>query len=140
MSSSVEPGGSSSLPVTRPNVSQVPDVSQAKGGAKPVVSQGNKAVQTAKRSALPPSLGVLPELHGRGFRRGAMIGANFRSAVEALWANRLRSLLTALGIFIGVAAVITAFTLTQGASAAINERITGLGTNLIIIFPGEASR
>jgi len=69
-----------------------------------------------------------------------MLGANFGSALEALWANRMRSLLTALGIFIGVAAVITAFTLTQGASAAINDRINGLGTNLIIIFPGEASK
>ena len=137
MSSSVQPGGSSSLPVKRPDVSQVPDVSQAKDTAKQaVVSQGNKAVQTAKRSALPPSLGVLPELHGRGFRRGAMIGANFGSAVEALWANRLRSLLTALGIFIGVAAVIAALTLTQGAGALINSRISGLGTNALTILPG----
>lgn len=87
-----------------------------------------------------PSTYRIPELRGRGFRRGLMIGANFSSALEALWANRMRSLLTALGIFIGVAAVITAFTLTQGASAAINDRINGLGTNLIIIFPGEASR
>ena len=36
------------------------------------------------------------------YKRGNMIGASFGSALEALWANRLRSLLTALGIFIGV--------------------------------------
>jgi len=65
-----------------------------------------------------------------------MIGANFGSAVEALWANRLRSLLTALGIFIGVAAVIAALTLTQGAGALINSRISGLGTNALTILPG----
>ena len=105
----------------------------------PPTPPAKQPVGTHTGNALPSTY-TIPELRGRGFRRGTMIGANFSSALEALWANRLRSLLTALGIFIGVAAVITAFTLTQGASAAINERITGLGTNLIIIFPGEASR
>lgn len=68
-----------------------------------------------------------------------MIWANFGSALEALSANRLRSLLTTLGIFIGVAAVIAALTLTQGASASINARISALGTNTITIFPGTSN-
>jgi putative ABC transport system permease protein len=59
--------------------------------------------------------------------------------LEALWANRLRSLLTGLGIFIGVAAVIAALTLTQGASAGINSRIASLGTNSISVFNGSAN-
>ena len=42
------------------------------------------------------------------------LAASFGSAVEALWANRMRSFLTILGIFIGVAAVIAALTLTGG--------------------------
>ncbi len=105
----------------------------------PPTPPAKQSVGTHNGNALPSTY-TIPELRGRGFRRGMMLGANFGSALEALWANRMRSLLTALGIFIGVAAVITAFTLTQGASAAINDRITGLGTNLIIIFPGEASR
>ncbi len=86
-----------------------------------------------------PARVVLPQPHGRGFKRGSMIGANFGSALEALWANRLRSLLTALGIFIGVAAVIAALTLTQGAGALINSRISGLGTNALTLLPGAAS-
>src|SRR5260370_8800490 len=105
----------------------------------PPTPPAKQPVGTHNGNALPSTY-TIPELGGRGFRRGMMLGANFGSALEALWANRMRSLLTALGIFIGVAAVITAFTLTQGASAAINDRITALGTNLIIIFPGEASR
>lgn len=68
-----------------------------------------------------------------------MIGSNFGSAVEALWINRMRSLLTALGIFIGVAAVVAALTLTQGASGAITSRITSLGSNTITISPGAAT-
>ena len=69
-----------------------------------------------------------------GRRHGG--SANFSSALEALWANRLRSLLTALGVIVGVAAVIGAVTLTQGTSALINSRVTGLGTNTLTIIPG----
>ena len=76
---------------------------------------------------------------GQGVKRGNAIGASFGSALEALWANRLRSLLTGLGIFIGVAAVIAALTLTQGASASINSRISSLGTNSITISNGAAT-
>ena len=68
-----------------------------------------------------------------------MIGANFGSALEALWANRLRSLLTGLGIFIGVAAVIAALTLTQGVGAAINNRISSVGVNTIFLRNGTAN-
>ena len=69
-------------------------------------------------------------------RRRNSLGANLGSALEALSVNRLRSLLTALGVIVGVAAVIGAVTLTQGTSASINSRFTGLGTNTITISPG----
>ena len=76
---------------------------------------------------------------GRGRGRGNAIGANLRGALEALWANRLRSLLTALGVIVGVAAVIGAITLTAGTSALINQRVTGLGTNTLTVTPGALS-
>ncbi len=65
-----------------------------------------------------------------------MLGANFSSALDALWANRLRSLLTTLGVVIGVAAVIAVVTLTQGATTLLNQQLANLGTNTLIIFPG----
>ncbi len=68
-----------------------------------------------------------------------MIGANFVIALEALWLNKLRSLLTGLGIFIGVAAVIAALTLTQGAGAFITENIASLGLNVITVIPGAST-
>jgi putative ABC transport system permease protein len=68
-----------------------------------------------------------------------MIGANFILALEALWSNKLRSLLTGLGIFIGVAAVIAALTLTQGAGAFITGNIASLGTNVITVIPGAST-
>jgi hypothetical protein len=47
-------------------------------------------------------------------RRGLNINASLSSALEALWSNRLRSLLTILGVIVGVAAVIVAVTITEG--------------------------
>src|SRR5436305_7957336 len=83
----------------------------------------------------------MQELYALKQKRGAppfsKLGASFGSAIEAIWSNRLRSLLTTLGIFIGVAAVIAAFTLTQGVNGYIANIIASLGTNTIIVFPGS---
>src|SRR5438270_13858590 len=57
---------------------------------------------------------LLQELRTRGDDQGSLIGARLGSAVEAVWANRLRSLLPILGIVIGIAAVLGALTLAQG--------------------------
>ncbi len=83
---------------------------------------------------------LLVELRVRKSGRGtvSMLGANFESAVEALWVNRARSFLTALGIFIGVAAVIAALTLTQGVTAQIDNQIGGLG-NTVMVRPGASA-
>lgn len=60
----------------------------------------------------------------------------FLVALGALTANKLRSLLTMLGIIIGVAAVIVMTALGEGAQAQIQQQIASLGTNIIIIVPG----
>ena len=61
-----------------------------------------------------------------------------RLAVGGLTANRLRSALTMLGILIGVAAVIVLVAVGSGASAAVQQQIQGLGSNLLIIFSSNA--
>src|SRR3979490_2892521 len=58
------------------------------------------------------------------------------SALAALRANKGRSILTTLGIIIGVAAVIAIVALGQGATASVARRLAGLGTNLLTIQPG----
>jgi putative ABC transport system permease protein len=60
-------------------------------------------------------------------------------AVRGVRANRLRSLLTMLGIMIGVAAVILLVALGNGTSARLNEQIESLGTNLIGVFQARGS-
>src|SRR5581483_8182425 len=66
-----------------------------------------------------------------------LLGEILRVALSALRANKLRSVLTMLGIVIGVAAVIAMVALGRGAQNAVNERIAALGTTLLTIRPGQ---
>ena len=61
-------------------------------------------------------------------------------ALKALRKNKLRSLLTVLGVVIGVCAVITLVNLGSGAQISIQKAISGLGTNLLVIFPGSVTQ
>jgi putative ABC transport system permease protein len=69
-----------------------------------------------------------------------LIGEIINVALGALRANKLRSLLTMLGIVIGVAAVIAMIALGRGAQQAVNERIQALGTTLLTVMPGQQMR
>jgi putative ABC transport system permease protein len=62
-----------------------------------------------------------------------------RTGLEAVRSHRLRSVLTMLGILIGIAAVILTVGFGEGASAQIRAQISALGTNLLIITPGSAT-
>jgi putative ABC transport system permease protein len=66
-----------------------------------------------------------------------MLGPTFVLAVREIRRHLLRSFLTVLGIVIGVAAVVTMVTLGNGATAAVQEQIAGLGVNLLQIRPGQ---
>jgi putative ABC transport system permease protein len=68
-----------------------------------------------------------------------MSGEVFRVALSALRANKLRSLLTMLGIVIGVSAVIAMDGIGRGAQRAINDRISALGTTLLTVSPGQVA-
>ena len=61
------------------------------------------------------------------------------TAISALNARRMRSLLTMLGILIGIAAVMLTVGLGQGASASITSRINALGSNLIVVTPSQST-
>ena len=63
-----------------------------------------------------------------------------RIALKALARNKMRTVLTMLGMIIGVAAVITMVALGAGAQAAIADQIKGAGTNTVTIFPGSANQ
>ena len=63
----------------------------------------------------------------------------FRTAMEAVRTHRLRSMLTILGILIGITAVILTVGLGNGAKAEVREQIDELGTNLLVISPGSST-
>lgn len=62
--------------------------------------------------------------------------AAFRSALRALAANKLRSMLTMLGIIIGVGAVITMIAIGRGATERVQAQMKALGTNVLLVLPG----
>jgi len=67
-----------------------------------------------------------------------LAGEIVRVALSALVANKLRSLLTMLGIIIGVGAVITMIALGNGAQKSVQDRIQAMGPTLLSLFPGQS--
>ncbi|WP_026207981.1 ABC transporter permease [Catelliglobosispora koreensis] len=63
----------------------------------------------------------------------------WRVAMDALRANRMRSLLTMLGMVIGVAAVVVLVALGTGTKNTVEAQVEGLGSNLLIVVPGQVS-
>ncbi len=66
--------------------------------------------------------------------------ATLRIAVRALGRNKLRSMLTALGIIIGVGAVISMIGIGNGAKAQVEAQVASLGQNVIQVYAGSSSR
>src|SRR5437763_13757331 len=65
--------------------------------------------------------------------------ASMRIALRALRVNKVRSILTMLGIIIGVAAVIAMVAVGSGATARIQEQIQSIGSNVIIVLSGSVN-
>src|SRR6478736_6138201 len=64
-----------------------------------------------------------------------MLLPNVHTAVEQLWANKMRSVLTVLGIVIAVASTITVVSIVQGFTAYVADFLQGLGTNAMWVWP-----
>ncbi|MFL2771897.1 MAG: ABC transporter permease [Rhodospirillaceae bacterium] len=69
-----------------------------------------------------------------------MIGNIFLLSLREIRRNVLRSILTTLGIVIGVAAVIVVVTLGEGTKAQVQQEISKLGSTMLTIFPGQRRR
>ena len=65
-----------------------------------------------------------------------MIWETFQLALQAIFRNALRSVLTVLGVVIGVAAVIALVTLGQGSTAQVTSNVESLGTSILTLRPG----
>jgi putative ABC transport system permease protein len=66
--------------------------------------------------------------------------STLKTAFDALLRNRARSLLTMLGVVIGVGAVIVTVAIGSGARVSVQQQISSLGSNLIIVLPGSVTQ
>jgi macrolide transport system ATP-binding/permease protein len=87
----------------------------------------------AGAKAEQPAVAATIGRDGTVFAFAAMITA---AAFQALVRNKMRSGLTMLGVFIGVAALIAMVAVGQGANDAVRKQIESLGTNLLVVVPG----
>ena len=69
----------------------------------------------------------------------AFASMTMRAATRALRRNKMRAVLTMLGIFIGVAAVVAMVAVGEGARTSVEEKIRSLGTNLVVVLPGTTT-
>jgi putative ABC transport system permease protein len=106
---------------------QVPTQQRAPGGSGDGATGGPGELDSFALLADAPDVG----------RRNLRLFQTVPSALSALRANKGRSILTTLGIIIGVAAVIAIVALGEGASASVSSQLAGLGTNLLTIMPGS---
>ncbi|HKF29255.1 MAG TPA: ABC transporter permease [Candidatus Binataceae bacterium] len=95
-------------------------------------SQGVAETQLAS----PQAPTAPPDRAGEAWVFGSMA---LSAAARALKRNKLRALLTMLGIFIGVAAVIAMVAVGEGARESVQAQIESLGTNLLIVLPGATT-
>ncbi len=93
---------------------------------------------TPKPAAASPLIGdVLPKTHRK--KLPLMIPHTFLTALNALRRNKMRSALTALGVIIGVGAVIAMMGIGQGSKTALQKIIAGMGANMLMVHPGAAA-
>jgi macrolide transport system ATP-binding/permease protein len=110
-----------------------------------IVSDERRRPSVAPKPAAPaaetPATAAPPR---RGIAHSGSVAAFFMmvvgAAMQAIWRNRMRSALTMLGVFIGVAALIAMVSVGQGANEAVRKQIERLGTNLLVVQPGATTR
>src|SRR5581483_1702071 len=91
----------------------------------------------APKTAVAPSL-KRSSSSGQSFSL-SQVTAYFRQAMRALLANKVRSILSILGVMIGVAAVIAGQAIGAGAQKSMEAALAALGTNLVTLRPGSLS-
>jgi macrolide transport system ATP-binding/permease protein len=103
----------------------------------PATARGpSTAGEDAKESGLPAGPDAL--LGGRQSLAGSLLPPTLRTALDNLRRNKMRSALTALGVIIGVGAVIAMTEIGEGSKAAIDKAIASMGTYKLTVFPGAA--
>jgi macrolide transport system ATP-binding/permease protein len=130
-------------------VTHEPDIA-AYANRTVTMRDGRILTDERKKSSIPappPAAADLSIFHPHSpteMARGATLSWAFglmilAAAAQALARNKMRSALTMLGVFIGVAALIAMVAIGQGANDAVEKQLASLGTNLVVIVPGAVT-
>lgn len=68
-----------------------------------------------------------------------LILENFKIAIKSIFSNKIRAFLTMLGVIIGVSSVVSLMAMGQGVKSDIAKEVVAIGSNLLIVFPGNMS-
>jgi macrolide transport system ATP-binding/permease protein len=102
-----------------------------------IIFDERKGTGSQEYSPIPVDISLEDILsQSRRLRVEAEFITHFRQAASAILSHKMRSILSMLGILIGVAAVIAMLALGQGAKESIAERLASLGSNLLMVRPG----
>jgi len=99
---------------------------------------GQIVEDTRKAGVIVPARGAImsaPDLHMSSQLRWNLLVLNFQQAARGLWGNKMRTCLSALGIIIGVGAVIVMLALGHAAQDSVQRQIATLGSNRLAIVP-----
>jgi macrolide transport system ATP-binding/permease protein len=121
-------------------VTHEPDI--AAHARRIIVMKDGKVLSDKKNSrsdSKPPKGAVAPTLKRSSKQSFSLsqVTAYFRQAMRALLANKIRSILSILGVMIGVAAVIAGQAIGTGAQKSMEAALANLGTNLVTLRPGS---
>lgn len=101
------------------------------------IRDGEIINDSSKNADIAPSqVASLPENNSWAFFKD-QFAESFRMSVQAILAHKMRSLLTMLGIIIGIASVVSVVALGRGSQQKILQEISAMGTNTISIYPGS---
>ena len=104
------------------------------------IAAASKDAGPAKPSPAPRTPAPSPQPVGAEPGLGlAFLSMVVSASFQALQRNKLRSALTMLGVFIGVAALIAMVAVGDGASAAVKKQLESLGTNMVVVQPGATT-
>jgi macrolide transport system ATP-binding/permease protein len=120
--------------------------------ANRIVTMRDGTIISDERVNKPARVVLAAEPRGSGFFKPRAVGTSqisrphlafglmvLATAAQAIGRNKMRSALTMLGVFIGVAALITMVAIGQGANEAVRKQIESLGTNVVVILPGAVT-
>ena len=113
---------------------------EEQGGGTLVAAPPRTGVATAKKeTAIPASAPAVATIHPIRSGLAAVVPAPLRTAFTALRRNKMRSALTALGVIIGVGAVIAMVEISQGSRTSLMETMSTMGANTIMVRSGAAA-